>query len=290
MYPYKISEMDLLSDLKTLSADKFLGRKNGEPGNVLAQSFIVDSLRHSQVMPMLESYRQPFFNEQAFETVQGVNIAGMVLGKKFADKYIVLTAHYDHLGRQGSEVFNGADDNASGVIALLHYATQIQQYPLDHSVIFVFTDAEEIGLEGAKQFLLFNRSWIKDIKLNVNIDMIAGDQKTRQLNYVEYGVLKQLTENQKLQWQALQQQLPISVKKGFKATSAHLGSSKNYWLYNSDHGAFYQKKIPCVYFGVGSHSNYHEFSDDYMHANKAFFVKAVNAIYWQIAYLDITMQ
>lgn len=238
---------------------------------------------------MLKEYRQPFDNEEAFNSVQGVNIAGMVKGKKFPHKYIVLTAHYDHLGTKGGQVFNGADDNASGVIALLHYATQIQQYPLDHSVIFVFTDAEEIGLEGAKQFLHVNRQWIKNIKLNVNIDMIAGDQKTRQLHYVEYGVLKHFTENEKSQWRALQKQLPVSVIKGFKSTSSYLGSSRNYWIYVSDHGAFYQKNIPSIYFGVGSHANYHEFSDDYMHANKAFFIKAVNAIYWQIAYLDITI-
>lgn len=289
MPPYIISPTDLLKDLQHLSSDTFLGRKTGEIGSILAQDFIINALRMNNVAPMLDTYRQPFYNEQTFETVSGVNIAGIVRGKKHPHQYIVLSAHYDHLGAQAGEVFNGADDNASGVIALLHYATQIQQHPLDHSVIFLFTDAEEIGLEGAKQFLADNSQWIKDIKLNVNIDMIAGDQKTRRLSYVEYRVLKQLSVDEKRQWQALQKQLAISVRKGFKQSLLSAGASKNHWLYVSDHGAFYQHKIPCIYFGVGSHANYHEFSDDYAHVNKAFFVKAVSAIYWQIMYLDMTI-
>lgn len=283
---YNISNTELLNDLKVLSSNIYDGRKTLTQGNLLAQRFIINSLKKQNISPLFNIFKQPFSDSQMFTKVKGINIAAVVKGTELPEKYIVLTAHYDHLGSSIDGVFNGSDDNASGVVALLHYANSIKINPLKHSVIFLFTDAEEQGLEGAKQFIKSNAPLIKDIKLNINIDMIAGDKNTKHLQYLEYGVLNKLSAPQRRQWQALQAKMPVMIKKGFKSKVPYTGNSKNYWVYVSDHGAFYQQKIPCVYFGVNPHANYHSVNDDYSHANKAFFVKAVEAIYLHLVYLD----
>ena len=88
-------------------------------------------------------------------------------------KYIVITAHYDHLGIQSGKLFYGADDNASGVAAMLAIASFLPMIDLHHSIIFLATDAEEKGLIGARVALDYFPIELSQIVFNLNLDMIA---------------------------------------------------------------------------------------------------------------------
>ena len=77
---------------------------------------------------------------------------GKITGTKYPDSYLVLSAHYDHLGIRRGNIYNGADDNASGTVALLALAQYFRENPPKHSIIFAFFDAEELGLKGADRF------------------------------------------------------------------------------------------------------------------------------------------
>lgn len=279
----------ILADLKVFSSDEFYGRKTNSDAIFLARNFIVDKLTKGKVNPFNLSYLQPFTYPLTFDSA-GVNVVASVLGTKYPNEFIVLSAHYDHLGTIGEQIYNGADDNASGVIALLHIAEKIKQKPLQHSVIFVFIDAEEVGLEGSKAFISHNAVLIPHFKVNINLDMIAGDLKTKSLRYITHGFKTLLSPQAYNEWLFLPNKLSINLIKGFTLKSKYLSSSKSYWLYKSDHGAFYQAGIPFIYFGVNPHANYHTFDDDFKHVNKTFYVEAVTNIYTYIRSLDSIMK
>ena len=88
-----------------------------------------------------------------------------------------MTAHFDHLGVRNGQVFNGADDNASGVAALLAVAARVSANKPEHSVVFAALDAEESGLNGAKAFMGDPPVAREAIVMNVNLDMVARDEK-----------------------------------------------------------------------------------------------------------------
>jgi Zn-dependent M28 family amino/carboxypeptidase len=100
----------------------------------------------------LKGYEQPFSFETSNGTVQGKNMIGYIEGK--SDEVIVISAHYDHIGIIRNEIYNGADDNASGVAALLKFAAYFKAHKPNYTLIFAAFDAEEMGLQGAKALVI----------------------------------------------------------------------------------------------------------------------------------------
>ena len=292
----------LLADFKTLSSDEFEGRKTGTLGNLKARNFIESKLATFNTLTLLNrhkvnntkasgkgTYRHSFTHQSLTKTLNGQNLVALVKGSHYSDKYIVLSAHFDHLGSKGRLIFNGADDNASGTAALLNMAKNISENPLRYSVIFLFTDAEESNLLGAKAFLNDFMAIVPHIKLNINLDMIAGSKNTKSLHFISKGVDTIIEVPIYLQIQEdLISHANLSIKKGFRDTNAQgsLVRKKIKWLVASDHGAFNRKKIPFIYFGVGAHENYHTRDDTFKNINQQFYLLATQAIYRHIRLLD----
>tara|TARA_R110002167_G_scaffold231963_2_gene437187 strand:- start:23805 stop:24710 length:906 start_codon:yes stop_codon:yes gene_type:complete len=273
----------VLQHLHYLSSDSLAGRQVGTKGGLLAQDYIIKQLQQYQVMPLTTAYKASFSSNNFFKTTQGNNIVGFTPGTIWPNKFIVLSAHFDHLGSRGRKIYHGADDNASGTSALLHYAKRIQQSPLRHSVIFLFTDGEEANLMGARAFIKQNSHLLADIALNINIDMIAGTRSTKKLRYISRRLDEILTRD--VIQTLTTQDYAIELKQGFKQH----GRSKKpriRWEIASDHAVFYQQKIPFIYYGVGNHQNYHQTSDSYENINQQFFLAAVATIYQQISFID----
>jgi Zn-dependent M28 family amino/carboxypeptidase len=271
--------------LKVLSSDEFRGRETQSVGNKKAQDYIRSTLYNDSVKPFNHSYKHSFIFSRYREKHQGTNVIAMSIGSEVPEKYIVLSAHYDHIGQKGQKIFNGADDNASGTAALLALAKVVTAYPLKHSVIFLFTDAEEIGLKGAKAFVEQNPSIIDQTKLNINIDMIAGSQTSKTLHVFSKKMSDIITPETGQRLKLIQRHSGIKVKKGFRL-SGRAGSQNRNWSNASDHGAFYRKGIPFMYFGVGEHENYHKHTDTYENVNISLFFGAAQSIYQQLIYID----
>lgn len=198
-----------------------------------------------------------------------------------------MTAHFDHIGKNGNKIFNGADDNASGTAALLSMAQQLTLYPPQHDIILLFTDGEESNLKGAKAFIKEHIDILADIKLNINLDMLAGSKRSQQLHFISRGLNRVLSTNQLATLKNIQENSAIDLKKGFKSMSgARNGASTNSWINASDHGVFHKAHIPFIYFGVGVHKNYHELSDTYQNINLQLFIGAVESIYQQFIFID----
>jgi Zn-dependent M28 family amino/carboxypeptidase len=267
---------NLTKHLKVLSADNMAGRKFASKENIRAQNYIVSSLKSSDVLPFQKRFRHSFQHKSLLSTKLGTNIIGMVKGTVFPEQFIVLSAHYDHLGKIGSKVYNGTDDNASGTAAALTFAQTIVKNQLKHSVIFLFTDGEEVNLLGAKAFVSQQSSLLSQIILNINIDMIGGSFSTKRLHYIE-NRLETILPNKNEFLMELPNYSSISLKKGFKRKLYQSNVSTS-WINASDHAVFNRNQIPFIYFGVGEHKNYHTTHDDFSHANLSFFIKASQSI------------
>lgn len=275
----------LIHHLKVLSADNMAGRRFSSPESNIAQTYIVSELVSSGVHPFQGKYRHSFTHKTYPKPLKGSNIVGFVKGSKFPEQYIVLSAHYDLLGTKGSKIYNGADDNASGTATVLAFANAIAMKPLQHSIIFLFSDGEEVNLLGTKAFVKQQAELLPQIKLNINLDMIAGSVSTRKLHYIE-GRLHTILPNAREHMSALSNKAPMNIKRGFKEDN-FIGS-RNY-KNASDHGVFNRLKIPFIYFGVGEHKNYHTTHDDFEHVNKPFFVKASQSIFSYLVSFDMSI-
>lgn len=284
----KVNEQILFQHLEVISSDKFAGRKIGTHGNLKAQNYIIKTLKELEIRPLLTTYQQPFDHSILFNPIKyGNNIIAVIDGLKYPDQYIILTAHFDHLGQKGGKIYNGADDNASGTAALLAIAQMISFKPTDYSIVFLFTDGEEADLSGAKAFTETFPKILAKTKLNINIDMIAGansGKKTKTLHYISYKLGSVLLLDQYKDFIDHQKNY-LSLKKGFRQDIRSTIHRQN-WHLASDHGVFYQAKIPYLYFGVGTHRNYHTPKDNYQNVNLPLFLANTQAIYQQVIFID----
>jgi Zn-dependent M28 family amino/carboxypeptidase len=291
-----LSEADstVLKHLQVLSSDEFLGRKFASKGSVKSQSYLVSTLTDLNVTAFKNSYRHSFEKYGFFQSKQGTNIIAYIPGTHHVNEYIVLSAHYDHLGIKRNKVYNGADDNASGTAALLHYAKLLVQKPLKHSVILLFTDGEEINLLGAKAFIEQQKKLLSKIKLNINLDMIAGNIRTQKLRFISRGLPQIISTENINELTTLQQHFKTNstahLTAGFRnRRSSGSSLTRTNWVMASDHGVFNKASIPILYFGVGTHKNYHSEFDDFDNINKIFYLAAIDIIFQQLIYIDSAM-
>jgi hypothetical protein len=261
----------LLSDIKYLSSDELAGRKTGTDGNRLAQIFIKERFTSIGLQPVDGSYEQIFdhVNVRSGEEFNGaVNIIGMIEGTGNNEEFIVITAHYDHLGVRGEEIYNGADDNASGTAGILAIAEYFSNRQPENNLLFIAFDAEEQGLAGAYHFVQSPTISLSQVALNVNLDMISTnfENELYAVGTYHYPFLKPLVEEATAD-------VPISVLFGYDSDDW----SQN-WTLASDHGPFHLQGIPFIYFGVEDHEHYHQPSDVFESINEEFFIQSVETI------------
>ncbi|TFW10919.1 M28 family peptidase [Brevundimonas intermedia] len=261
----------LLEDVRILSADDMEGRDTGSPGGERARAYIVSRLEAIGVQAPPFGRLQPFqASGRAAEGVKafsGVNIVGLIPGTRVPDRYIVVTAHYDHVGVSGDQIYNGADDNASGVATMLEMATRLKANPPEHSVLIVALDGEERGLLGAREFVRTPPVPLSSISLNLNFDMTARAETDGHLwvtGTYQHPQLRPVLE-------AVAQQGQVSFAFG-KDTPQDTG--ENNWVDASDHGAFHEAGVPFLYMGVDYHPDYHRPSDDFERITPAVFTSA----------------
>ena len=262
------NEDDLLLNIKTLSSDAFEGRRTGSEGSKKAKVYIINQLKALDILPLGKNYEQPFLFTHHEKQYKGTNILGIVRGTDYSEKYIVVSAHYDHEGIKNGQIYNGADDDASGISALISFAQYFKNNPPKHSVIIVAFDAEELGLEGSKYFVNNIIVPANSIMVNLNMDMISRSE-TNTLFAVGTRYNKHLKE----------------VVSNFKKTGnvnllpGHDGEdSLEDWTYSSDHASFHKQGIPFLYFGVDDHEDYHTPNDDFENIHPAFYKEAVKII------------
>lgn len=261
----------LLEDVRILSADDMQGRDTGGPGGAMARSYIIDRLEALGVAPPPMGREQPWElqgrTREGPKTFNGVNIIGVIPGTRVSDRYIVVTAHYDHVGVNDGQVFNGADDNASGVATMLALAADLKRQAPEHSVLIVALDGEERGLLGARHFVEAPPVPLTSITMNLNFDMTARAETDGKLwvtgtwqNPALRPILEPLPANG-----------AVALAFG-KDTPQDTGEDN--WVEASDHAAFHRAQIPFLYLGVNYHPDYHRPSDDFEKITPSVFISA----------------
>ncbi|OJU07508.1 MAG: peptidase M20 [Caulobacterales bacterium 68-7] len=268
----------LLNDVRVLSADDMEGRLIGSPGGAKARAYLTERLK-GLGLPVTE---QPFDTVMRDNrTVRGVNLIARVEGAERGGKVMVVSAHYDHLGVRNGEIYNGADDNASGVGAVLALASALKAQRPKHTVILALLDGEEGGLRGARAFVATPPVPLSSIGLNVNFDMLSKNGKNEL--YVS-GASPQPYLRPTLE--AVAKAAPVTMKLGHDTDA---DGKDNNWTNQSDHYAFAEKGVPWVYFGVEDHPEYHKPSDDFATIPQDFYVRATRTVISAVRALDAAM-
>jgi Zn-dependent M28 family amino/carboxypeptidase len=267
----------MLRDLSVLAHDSMEGRASGTLGSLRARHFLERALEETGASPAGERYGHAF----SWPGGTAENLVGVVPGRDPDADVIVLTAHYDHLGVRDGEIFNGADDNASGAAALLEIARQLVAAPMEHTVLVALLDAEEEGSWGARMLLDRPPVARERIALDVNLDMVsrtddgglwaAGAYHTPALRPILEGVAADAQ---------------VTLRLGHDRPGAPEGDD---WTESSDHSAFHRAGIPFVYFGVEDHEDYHQPTDDLERVDPGEYVAAVRTILAALRALDAAL-
>lgn len=262
----------LLDDVRILSADDMQGRLVGSEGGAKARAYLVGRLAELGIAPALGgAVEQPFQTSRGGKAVTGVNLLGVINGTGGSHRALVLMAHYDHVGVQGGQIFNGADDNASGVAVLLSVAASLTQEAPLHDVILALVDGEEGGLSGARAMVAdpaFQPLLDRTI-LAVNLDMVSRSDKNElyAAGAFRFPALKPYL-------QEIVAAAPVTLKLGHDNPA----QGKDDWTTQSDHMAFHQIGKPWVYFGVEDHPDYHQPSDDFAAIPEDFFRRSAKTV------------
>lgn len=280
--PLAAQEIDvgrLMTDLQVIAADSMQGRRVGTPGSAAARAYIVERLNSLQIP--VDS--QVFEVTRGGQTVQGINVAAMLPGTSAGSGdpdtgAFAITAHYDHLGTRGDDVFNGADDNGSGTAALLSLAEALRDRPLRRTVVLVFFDAEEGGLDGARTFVERAGADLRsEVALNLNLDMVSrSEEELWVAGTYQNPALKSVVEGVEA--------APGVVLRLGHDSPAWQGSDN--WTTASDHGPFHQAGIPFLYFGVEDHPDYHRASDTADTVDPVWYDASVETILGVVRALD----
>ncbi|MGH8638021.1 MAG: M28 family peptidase [Burkholderiales bacterium] len=266
-----------IRDLQALASPELEGRLTGTPGNRRAQALILDRFKQIGLRPIDGSYEQTFsFPQPRRGGRQGLpdatNLMGVVPGTANPQSFIVVSAHYDHLGVRNGQTYPGADDNASGVAALLAIAAWFAEHPPGTSLLFVAFDAEEQGLQGSKHFVANPPVPLERIAAVVNMDMIGRGDANRLFvagTYHNPALKPVVSEAAKAS--------KVVIAFGHDKPTAQ-ASGRDDWTNLSDHGPFHAAGIPFLYFGVEDHPDYHKPTDTADRIPRRFYQEATELV------------
>ena len=308
-YAESITSEELSDLIYEFSSDKFEGRNTGEPGQKLAVEFIRDFYKSNNIIKAdnTEDYFQKFLvdfdsrevtrpdniNQDNINWVKTENVAAIIEGSTYPNEYIVLTAHLDHVGIENGEIFNGADDDGSGSMALLEIAEAFKLAELDgnrpkRSIVILHVSAEEKGLLGSKYYTDNPLYPLDETITNLNVDMIGRTDPTRNSNNDEYiyliGTDRLSTMLHETSEEVNDKTVNLELDYRFNAWD-----DPNRFYERSDHFHFAKNNIPVIFYFSGTHEDYHQPTDTAEKIRYELLTKRTRLIFhtaWEIANMD----
>ena len=280
-YANSITEKELKDLLYVYASDEFEGRNTGEPGQKLAVNFIRDFYKANDIEKAIntENYFQKFLvdfsgrqvanpddidtriTKENIDWVRTENVAAIIRGSEKPNEYIIITAHLDHVGIEGDDIYNGADDDGSGSMALLEIAQAFKLAVLDgnrpkRSIVILHVSAEEKGLLGSRYYVENPLFPLENTITNLNVDMIGRTDPTRDSDNDYYIYL--------IGTDRLSSMLhETSEKVNERTVNLELDYRFNAWddpnrfYFRSDHFNFAKNNIPVIFYFSGTHEDYH---------------------------------
>lgn len=275
-------------DIEILASDSLGGREVGTEGEKMAADYIVSQFQKANLIPVgTDKYYQSFFvsdpdnphaqpsQETGSDGITGYNVIGMIDNP--SDEMVIIGAHYDHLGmgdfsslhRGERAIHNGADDNASGVAAMMHLARVLSEKELNRDIIFIGMSGEEKGLWGSNYFTKNATVDLSKVNFMINMDMVGRLDESK-------GLAVNGTGTSPI-WNWLLDEVNSDSLKLIKSESG---------VGPSDHTSFYLQDIPVLHFFTGQHEDYHKPGDDTDKINSAGILKVASIIERMIILMD----
>ena len=271
-YANTIKENELKELLYEYASDEFEGRDTGTDGEDLATEFLRNFYKDRKIDPArgTEDYFQKMevlFSKFTLDTYEdSENVVAIIPGSDIPDEYIVLTAHLDHIGvNDRGEVFNGADDNGSGTVALLEIAEAFKATLEEgdgpkRSIVFLHVSGEERGLLGSEYYTEYPLYPLENTVVNLNMDMIGRIDPNRRNSNPKYIYL--------IGSDWISQDLhDLSEEVNRKYTKLKLDYTYNELdhperlFYRSDQINFAVWDIPAIFYFNGFHDDFHKVTD-----------------------------
>lgn len=282
-------EADMETPLRvfeTLASDDMQGRATGTPGGDKAREYLKTEIKALDVfdttLGQVFSFTPRAQTNEIPKEIEGTNLIGLIdVDDNNTGPLLVITAHYDHLGtHEDGEIYNGADDNASGSAALFAIAKSFKISPPKNDVMIVWLDAEERGLQGARALVAQDDSFNGRAVFNLNLDMVS--QNESEIYFAGTSYYPELR--------------PL-MEKAAKGTGLTLSfghdraeDGPDDWTNQSDHAIFHAAGIPFGYFGVEDHPHYHRTSDSFDTIPQGFYKQSVQTLINAAHVLDKNLQ
>jgi len=269
-YINTITNTELKEMLYFYASDEMEGRDTGEPGQKRAANYLREKYKAMGIASGSgdESYYQ-IVPDTFFRRNSGLksseNVLAFIKGSEKPEELLVLSAHLDHVGLDSNgNVYNGADDDGSGTVALLEIADAFQQAVKEgngpkRSILFLHVTGEEKGLYGSKFYTQYPVYPLANTIANLNIDMIGrvDDAHLEDPNYVYLiGSDKLSTDLHNISAAINEKYAKINLDYRY-----NVENEPNRFYYRSDHYNFAKNNVPVIFYFNGVHDDYHRISD-----------------------------
>jgi hypothetical protein len=249
---------ELKAHVYRLASPEFLGRRG--PGAARASQHLAAAFQRLGLQPAFgDSYFQPIpwllaDDEGRKHSFVGRNVGALLPGAdpRLRNEWILLSAHYDHLGQDGDHYYPGADDNASGVALLLEVAERfaLQKDRPRRTVLFIAFDQEEVGLLGSTHFATHPPRSLRKLKAFLTVDMVGRSMANLMDEYVFALGSETAPQLRKL----LEDVRPEAGLQVGRLGADVVGT-------RSDYGPFRDRRVPFLFFSTGQHKDYHRVTD-----------------------------
>ena len=271
-YAKTIKAEELKEKLYIYASDEFEGRGTPSKGQELAIKFLENHYVSNNINSLQEdTYFQTVPPPKRFEKwwsnsdIKPKNVIAYIEGEKYPNEYIIISAHLDHVGVQDGKIYNGADDDGSGTVAVLEIAEAFNEaakngHTPKRSIIFLHVTAEEMGLIGSRYYTENPIVPLENTITNLNIDMIGRTDPQRPKRNRDYiyliGSDKISTELHNISEEINNVYLNVDLDYIFNAED-----HPDRFYYRSDHYNFAEKGIPVIFYFSGTHEDYHQPTD-----------------------------
>lgn len=271
-YINSIKAEELKTNLYIVASDSMEGRDTGSKGQKKTGVYLINQYKKMGVSfpkgakDFYQKVPASFLNAKRDQGLQdSENIWAYIEGSEKPNEVLIISAHYDHVGTKEGEVYNGADDDGSGTVALLSIAKAFQQAKKEghgpkRSILFLHVTGEEHGLLGSRFYSENPLFPIVNTITDINIDMIGrrDEEHTNSSNYVYViGANRLSTDLHNIT--VAQNEKYIHLDLDFKFNDP---KDPNHFYERSDHYNFAKNGIPAVFFFNGVHADYHQKTDE----------------------------
>ena len=291
-YSKSITSKELKELLYVYSSDYFEGRDTGEKGQKIAVDFLRNYYQKQDIDAAIntENYFQKMILNIRGKDVKTENVVAIIPGAEIPEEYIVISAHLDHVGVKNGQIYNGADDDGSGNVAMLEIAEAFQMAVNENnrpkrSIIFLHVTGEEKGLLGSRYYTENPLYPLENTVANLNIDMIGRlDPKrvNKDPNYIYLiGSDKLSNELHEVSERINRTYTNLILDYTFNADN-----DPNRFYYRSDHYNFAKNNIPVIFYFNGTHEDYHQPTDTADKINYDILQKRTKLIFhtaWELA-------